>query len=129
MTTQLTINLPDEVYHRVQQLAARSNRDVSDILTDTIQWFLPLLALQSQFQEPISILPDEQVLTLTELQMEAKQDQKLSDLLDRQQAGVLTEIEQLELQVLMQVYQVGLLRKATALSEAVKRKLSAPLSS
>jgi hypothetical protein len=129
MTTQLTINLPDEVYHRVQQLAARSNRDVSDILTDTIQWFLPLLALQSQFQEPISILPDEQVLTLTELQMEAEQDQKLSDLLDRQQAGVLTEIEQLELQALMQVYQVGLLRKATALSEAVKRKLSAPLSS
>lgn len=129
MTTQLTINLPDEVYHRVQQLAASSNRDVSDILTDTIQWFLPLLALQSQFQEPISILPDEQVLTLTELQMEAKQDQKLSDLLDRQQAGVLTEIEQLELQALMQVYQVGLLRKATALSEAVKRKLIDPLSS
>jgi hypothetical protein len=128
MTTQLTINLPDEIYHRVQQLAARSNRDVSDILTDTIQWFLPLLNLQSQFQDPISILPDEQVLTLTELQMEAEQDQKLSDLLDRQQAGVLTEIEQLELQALMQVYQVGLLRKATALSEAVKRKLIAPLS-
>jgi hypothetical protein len=129
MTTQLTINLPDEIYHRVQQLAARSNRDVSDILTDTIQWFLPLVNLQSQFQDPISILPDEQVLTLTELQMEAEQDQKLSDLLDRQQAGVLTEIEQLELQALMQVYQVGLLRKATALSEAVKRKLIAPLSS
>ena len=129
MTTQLTINLPDEIYHRVQQLAARSNRDVSDILTDTIQWFLPLVNLQSQFQDPISILPDEQVLTLTELQMEAGQDQKLSDLLDRQQAGVLTEIEQLELQALMQVYQVGLLRKATALSEAVKRKLIAPLSS
>jgi cytidylate kinase len=128
MTTQLTINLPDEIYHRVQQLAARSNRDVSDILADTIQWFLPLLNLQSQFQDPISILPDEQVLTLTELQMEAEQDQKLSDLLDRQQAGVLTEIEQLELQALMQVYQVGLLRKATALSEAVKRKLIAPLS-
>jgi hypothetical protein len=129
MTTQLTINLPDEIYHRVQQLAARSNRDVSDILADTIQWFLPLLNLQSQFQDPISILPDEQVLTLTELQMEAEQDQKLSDLLDRQQAGVLTEIERLELQALMQVYQVGLLRKATALSEAVKRKLIAPLTS
>jgi hypothetical protein len=128
MTTQLTISLPDEIYHRVQQLAARSNRDVSDILADTIQWFLPLLNLQSQFQDPISILPDEQVLTLTELQMEAEQDQKLSNLLDRQQAGVLTEIERLELQALMQVYQVGLLRKATALSEAVKRRLIAPLS-
>ena len=83
MTTQLTINLPDEIYHQVQQLATKSNRDVSDILADTIQWFLPLVNLQSQFQDPISVLSDEQLLTLTELQMEADQDQKLSNLLVR----------------------------------------------
>ncbi len=128
MSTQLIISLPDEIYQRVQQLAQQYNRDVSDILIDTIQLFLPLLSLQSQFQEPISTLSDEQVISLTKLQMETEQDQKLSDLLDQQQAGMLTEIEQLELQALMQVYQAGLLRKATALSEAVKRGLIAPLS-
>jgi hypothetical protein len=59
--------------------------------------------------------------------MEAEQDRQLSNLLDQQQAGTLTEIEQVKLQTLMQVYQAGLLRKATALSEAVKRGLIAPL--
>ncbi|MEH2126141.1 MAG: hypothetical protein V7K44_17630 [Nostoc sp.] len=58
------------------------------------------------------MLSDEQVLVLTELEMQSEQDARLSELLDRS-----------ELQTLMQVYQEGLLRKATALSEAVKRGL------
>lgn len=52
-----------------------------------------------------------------------------SDLLDKQQAGTLIESEFLELQALMQIYQEGLLRKATALSEAVKRELIESLES
>ena len=75
-----------------------------------------------------SDLSDEQVLALTELQMEPDQDARLSELLDRQQAGLLTENERLELQALMQIYQEGLLQKATALSEAVKRGLMESLS-
>ncbi|MEH1797108.1 hypothetical protein [Nostoc sp.] len=65
---------------------------------------------------------------LTELQMESEQDARLSELLDRQQAATLTEEERSELQTLIQVYQEELLRKATALSEAVKRGLIEPLS-
>ncbi|MEH1765277.1 hypothetical protein [Nostoc sp.] len=76
----------------------------------------------------IFALSDEQVLVLTELQMESAQDARLSELLDRQQSGNLTESDRSELQTLMQVYQEGLLRKATALSEAVKRGLIEPLS-
>ena len=77
--------------------------------------------------ELVPNLSDEQVLALTELQMEPEQDARLSELLDRQQAGILVEDEQLELQTLMQIYQEGLLRKATALNEAVKRQLIEPL--
>ena len=47
----------------------------------------------------------------------------LSELLDKQQAGIVTKSEHSELQTLMQIYQEGLLRKATALSEAVNRGL------
>lgn len=65
---------------------------------------------------------------LTELQMESEQDARLSELLDRQQSGTLSEGDRSELQTLMHVYQEGLLRKATALSEAVKRGLIEPLS-
>jgi hypothetical protein len=85
--------------------------------------------------EPVSVLSDEQVLVLTELQMEAEQDTRLSEMLvgiarrrHRQQSGTLTEGDRSDLKTLMQVYQEGLLRKATALSEAVKRGLIEPLS-
>jgi len=59
--------------------------------------------------------------------MEPKQDQRFSELLDKQQATQLTSDERSELMVLMQVYQEGLLRKAQALNEAVQRGLREPL--
>jgi len=55
--------------------------------------------------------------------MAAVDDARLSMLLDHQQAGTLTSEERAELAALMQLYQVGLLRKAQALREAVRRGL------
>jgi hypothetical protein len=128
MKTQITITLPDEIYHRAELFARLANRDVASVLADTIQLFIPLVRANILDLEPISDLSDEQVFALTELQMEPDQDARLSELLDRQQAGLLAEDERLDLQALMQIYQEGLLRKATALSEAVKRGLMEPLS-
>ncbi len=128
MSTQITITLPDEVYQRAERFARLANRDVASILADTIQLSIPPIRADVLDLEPISDLSDEQVVALTELQMEPDQDTRLSELLDRQQAGLLNEDERLELQALMQIYQEGLLRKATAFSEAVKRGLMEPLS-
>ncbi|NEQ69810.1 MAG: hypothetical protein F6K21_30825 [Symploca sp. SIO2D2] len=127
MNTQVTITLPDEIYQRAERFAKLANRDVASILADTIQLSIPYIRTDTLDIEPIPNLSDEQVLALTELQMEPEQDQRLSELLDRQQAVTLVETEPLELQTLMQIYQEGLLRKATALSEAVKRGLIKPL--
>jgi hypothetical protein len=127
MSTQITITLPDEVYQRAERFARLANRDVASVLADTIQLSMPLIGADIPDLEPISTLSDEQVLALTELQMEPAQDARLSELLDRQQAGLLGENERTELQTLMQIYQEGLLRKATALSEAVNRGLIKPL--
>lgn len=129
MSTQITLPLPDEVYRRVERLAQLANRDIADVLADAIQQSIPPVSLRTEVLEPVSILSDEQILSLTELQMEPEQDKRLSELLDGQQAGSLTESEQLELLTLMQIYQEGLLRKATALSEAVRRGLIEPLNS
>ncbi|WP_264307789.1 hypothetical protein [Nodosilinea nodulosa] len=68
-------------------------------------------------------------MALTQLQMAPEQDRRLSLLLDRQQEGNLSAPERSELQTLMQIYQEDLLRKATALSEAVNRGLIEPLTS
>lgn len=128
MSTEITITLPDEVYQRAERFARLANRDVSSILADTIQLSIPPVSPNVLDLEPVANLTDDQVLALTELQMEPDQDARLSELLDRQQSGLLAEGDRLELQTLMQIYQEGLLRKATALSEAVKRGLIEPLS-
>jgi hypothetical protein len=69
------------------------------------------------------------VMALTHLEMEPAQDTRLSELLDKQQSGTLNPEEPQELDTLMQIYREGLLRKATALAEAVKRGLMEPLNS
>jgi hypothetical protein len=128
MSTQITITLTDDVYQKADRFARLANRDIASILADTIQSSIPNISEAATTLAPISLLSDADVLALTELQMEPAQDIQLSALLDRQQAGILTDIDRSELQILMQTYQEGLLRKATALSEAVKRKLIKPLS-
>jgi hypothetical protein len=75
----------------------------------------------------VSELTDEEVLALSELQMEAAQDERSSLLLDKQQAGQLSEAEGLELRGFLHLYQDGLLLKAHALQEAVRRGLREPL--
>lgn len=127
MSTDITITLSDEVYQRAERFARLANRDVASVLADTIQLSMMPIGAASLDVEPVSDLSDEQVLALTELQMEPDQDAWLSELLDRQQADLLAENERSELQTLMQIYQEGLLRKATALNEAVKRGLIEPL--
>ena len=127
MSTQVMVTLPDEVYHRAASLARLSGRRMSDVLADTIALSLPPLSPQADSAQPLSALPDEQVLALADAQMEPAQDRQFSRLLNRQQAETLTEAERSELLILMQIYQETLLRKAQALHEAVQRGLREPL--
>jgi len=132
MTTQITLTLSEEVYHRASHLAQLLNRDLADVLTDAITLSLSPVSIPSNQPSdasfpPIATLSDSEIIALTQLQMEPNQDQRLSELLDQQQAGVLTEAERPELWALMQIYQEKLLRKAQALREAVQRGLRSPL--
>jgi hypothetical protein len=125
----VTVNLSDEVYQRVKRFALIANRDLSSVIADTVANSFPLTGVDSDLISPVADLTDEQVMALTQLEMEPLQDAKLSTLLDKKQAGNLESGEPEELEFLMQVYREGLLRKATALAEAVKRGLIEPLDS
>lgn len=129
MSTQITITLSDELYQQAERFARLANRDLATVLTDAIQGSISPVSSRADTLIPMNKLSDQEVLALTELQLEASQDESLSQLLDRQQAGQLTETDNHELQALMEIYQEGLLRKATALSEAVQRGLIPPLAS
>lgn len=125
MSAQVTLNLPDELYRRAQQLAARSGREVADILTATLAATLP-----NDTNEPpkrVEQLDDREILALAESQMNERLEARMSVLLEEQQAGTLDDAEAFELSLLLYRYQEGSLRKAEALAEAVRRGLRPPL--
>ncbi|MEG4005119.1 hypothetical protein QUA41_03315 [Microcoleus sp. Pol11C1] len=121
MTAQITLNLPDEVYHQAELLALQRHRTVSEILVETLENFLLPTA------KPVSALSDSEVITQTQLRLQPVQEQRLSELLDRQQSGTIAFVEQDELQALIHIYETRLLRQAQALNEAVRRGLIEPL--
>ncbi len=126
MSTQVVLNLPDETYERAAQYAAYAKREVAEIIAAALASTLPSREAINQLRS-ITKLPDSDVLALTKLRMEPQADRRLSELLDRQQAGELTDVEQAELAALMRNYEMGLLRQSQALAEAVRRGLIPPL--
>jgi hypothetical protein len=114
MGTPLTINLVDIMTYSLPPIDFGNNEHQS---------------YNCDRPELIVDLSDSQIMALTKLEMEPLHDVKLGELLDKQQSGTLASEETQELGYLMQIYREGLLCKATALAEAVKRGLMEPLDS
>lgn len=127
MSTQVTVTLPDDIYRRAEHLAHLTGRDIADVLADTIGLSLEPLGRQRTGDPAVTDLSDSGVTALAESQMDAAQERRFSDLLNQQQTGCLTDEDRQALLALMQAYQDGLLRKAQALHEAVRRGLRPPL--
>jgi hypothetical protein len=123
MATEVTITLPDEVYQRAERFALLANRDLNSVLADTVG--ASLFSIQPHLTNltPIDLLPDPEILALSNLQMDPDQDARLSELLEKQRERSLLSNEPQELEGLMQIYREALLRKTAALVEAVKRGL------
>ncbi len=127
MSARVTVTLPDDTYRRAEYLARMTGRGVADVLTDTIGLSLRPLGAQPTDDCTIGEFSDADVLVIADSQMDSAQDERLRELLGKQQAGRLTDEEYPMMLALMQVYQDGLLRKARALNEAVRRGLRPPL--
>lgn len=72
-------------------------------------------------------LSDKEVLALADAKLDKVQNDRLGWLQAKGKRDGLTQEEQHELMTLMQIYQVGQLRKSEALAEAVRRGLREPL--
>lgn len=86
MTTQITLNLSDDIYQKAEYFAQLTNRNVADVLAQVIALsFSPLMpqagSTESRERLSVATLSNQEVITLTELQMEPEQDQRLSELL------------------------------------------------
>lgn len=127
MSVSVLVHLPDNTYHRAESLARLTSRNVADVLADTIEYSLPSVTIDSEYHPEMADLTDDDILARAEYEMEPAEDQRLSFLLSQQQDGSFAEKDRMELTALMQLYQEGLLRKAQALAEAVRRGLMNPM--
>ena len=127
MSAQVTVTLPDDIYRRAEHLAHLTGRDIAEVLADTIGLSLEPLGQQRAGDRAVADLSDGDVSALAESLMDPVQERRFGDLLDRQQAGCMTDEDRQALLALIQAYQDGLLRKAQALHEAVRRGLRLPL--
>ena len=128
MGVQITVTLPEHVYQRAQRLAELTQNDVADGLVAALDT-LPSLVPQIAISAPVESLSNDEIIALTNLQMNAEQDDRLSELLRKQQEEDINEVEKIELQALLRLYEIGTLRTAQALAEAVRRGLREPLTS
>ena len=119
MSHVVMLDLPDDLGQRARVIAAQTHRRVEDVLLEWLGRGAADIAMDQ--------LPDDQVLTLCDLEMSEEQQHELNDLLARQREGLLESDERHSLNELMGIYRRGMIQKAQALKEAVDRGLRPPL--
>ena len=125
MSPQLTLDLPENLVARARTIALRVGQSVNDLLAESIE--LSLKPWGTILEGDIHQSGDEDVIKACDLHLSIEDDCRLTELLQRQQAETLPVHELAELASLMQVYQEGLVRKAEALREAVRRGQREPV--
>jgi hypothetical protein len=126
VTSEVTYHLPADLVQAAKLVAASSSREVDDVVAKSLQSGLRSLSLASELAD-FAQMTDEEVLLLADSQMPTDQSDRMSQLLDRQREGQADRLELAELDMLLHFYQTGQLLKASALAEAVHRRLREPL--
>lgn len=115
MSTTLTIELPDELAARAK--AAAGSKPLAEAMLDWIA--------RGMSETPIEQLSDAEVSRAAAATMPAEQQTELHDLLADRRESRLTPDGRARLDQLMAEYRRGLLAKAKAVNEAVRRGLLA----
>ena len=129
MTVAVTLDLPESVIETAKRLSGVTQQTCEEVLADVLEMMLPMLedTPDSLLSPPISTLADAEVLHLADAKMDATQNQRLDELQTKGKATGLSVAERYELLALLQIYQLGQLRKSEALAETVRRGLRTPL--
>jgi hypothetical protein len=112
MSNAITIPISDRVM-----------RFVAEVATQTKQPYETVLANHLDATVPIELLPDQEILALSQSAFPQEQDDRLGELLALQRENQLSETNKQELNELMGLYEKGALRKAQASRVAVERGL------
>lgn len=126
MSTDITVSLSDAIWQTAQGWAQQSGRSLPDFLAEAIESsLLPLGSAPPAFE----MCTNDEVLAAADTCLSPQDDARLSELLSLQRESALDADGRGELTRLMQQYHEGLVRKAAALREAVRRGLREPVAS
>ena len=130
MTVSVTLELSEALIEKAQRVSKVTQQSFETVLLDALE----VMGLtwenfpEESLPTPVAELSDEAVLVLASLKMDRDQNERLAKLQTKGKTTGLTQVERYELLALLQIYQLGQLRKSEALAEAVKRGLQEPLS-
>lgn len=116
---QITLSLDEGLQESLDHYSQVAGESVEAYLARSLR-----LISQVFDTRHIKNLSDSEVLAQTQLFLLPEQDERLSLLLEQQRESELGPEEKRELAQWMQIYKVGLWRKAQALAEAQRRGLS-----
>jgi hypothetical protein len=129
MTVAVTLELPERFIEQVRRFGGATQQRLEDVLTDVLEIMVPMLEAtrDSPLYPSVLTLPDAEVVQLADAKMDVIQNERLGVLQSQGKAMGLSAAERCELLALLQIYQLGQLRKSEALAEAVRRGLRTPL--
>lgn len=130
MNVQVTLDLPETLLAKAERFGDVTQQKLDEVLADALEIVLPMIddTPDSLLNPSIKMLSDEEVLRFADSKMDVQQNQRLGDLQSKGKTLGLSAAERYELMALLQIYQLGQLRKSEALAEAVSRGLLPPLS-
>lgn len=118
---EISIKLPSDLYQGVSQLAKTKKKSVATIIKNAVRKAVNEEA--ETLERPLAACSDDEVLALAKMKMSAAENRRMSELLEKQREEAITPLERNELDAVLRVYQVGNLRKAQGIAEAVHRGL------
>ena len=118
---EISVKLPNNLYQDVSALAQAKKKSVAEIIKNAVRKAVNEDA--ETLERPLADCSDSEVLALANMKMSEAENKRMSELLAMQGEETITPLARNELAALMRVYQVGNLRKAQGIYEAVRRGL------
>ncbi len=128
MAVEITLSLPVDVIERAKRFGWATRRDVETVLKDALEMMWPPTddSPDNDIDSPVSELSDNEVLALADSKMDIVQNRRLGELQAQGKKEGLSVAERYELHTLLQIYQLGQIRKSEGLAEVASRGLKKP---
>jgi hypothetical protein len=125
MTPSVAVQIPQPLYHRLEQVAARLQKPVENLLVETLQAALPIAdEIPETIRAKVVLLDALDTVKLQEIaesEMTLDNQRALENLLELQNIRPLTEAEAVQLDALRTEYGRILLYKARAFALLAER--------